>query len=290
MSAGCGLPLFIQTRDFATSGLEATTTSDISSDRAFLSVRSRIEQFRLRVSTSLGSDFTADAFRETSSHYRPLNSELGHLESQVDTHTQSLAWYLCAARLHLHAFYLFDDASSAGYNDRIMELYQTAASLINLTVGLDEGGPDFVNYCPFFCSQVFVCAAFVVLKISTNSFFRHITGVEPSTQLLERSITALRRMSVVNNDIPARLSDVLAFFCALPDPATVGGRLIEDIRLKQVNTRLSMSVVHDFLRTWRSHFRKQSDEVSVRNHGGDMGDKFPPALLRYIKLTISWYI
>lgn len=250
-----------------------------------LSLRLRIEQFRLRVSTTLGDGTKAEACIERSGQYRLLNSELRHLESQVVTQTQSLTWYLCAARLYLHAFYLFDDIVSAGYNDRMMELYQTAVSLVSLTLGSEERGIDFVNYCPFFCSQVFVCAAFVILKISTNGFFRNIVGIESSTQILERSITTLRRMSVVNNDIPARLSDVLAFFCALPDPATVGGRLIEDIRLKQVNTRLSMSVVHDFLRTWRSHFRKQSDEVAVRSHSGNVGDKLQPSLSRHFELT-----
>lgn len=276
MAVGCGLPLFIQT---------SCSTIATSTDKACLSVRLRIEEFRLRVSSSLSCDSSVAEPRERLSHYRLLNSDLRNLESQLEADTQSFSWYLCAARLHLHAFYLFDDASSAGYNGRIMELHQTAKSLIGLTLELDKADSRFLSYCPFFCCQVFVCAAFVVLKIATNSFFRTILDIDESSQLLERSITALRRMSVVNNDIPARLGDVLAFFCALPDPATVGGHSVEDLRLKQVNTRLSMSVVHDFLRTWRNHFRKQNDEASIRGDGASMGDKCRPLLFMMAMLT-----
>lgn len=257
---------------FAGSNAEASSPRQINNNLSFggsLRLRLDIEHFRLRVSTSLGD--TWDRW----SHYGPLSAELHQIESRLSSRTPDVEWHLSAARLHLQAFYLFEDPSLDGYNDRILELYQTAHDLINLTLqlGIDSA---FLKFCPFFCTQMFVCAAFVVLKISSNSFFRAIVDADASARLLESSITALRKMSVANNDIPARLSDVLAFFCTLPRPATVGGYTVDDVRLQQVNTRLSMSIVHDFLRTWRSHFQKRNNETSVPSDAGNVQGKRSP--------------
>lgn len=169
-------------------------------------------------------------------------------------------WYLAAARLHLHAFYLLDHASTSGYNERICALYSTAYSLIELSLSLDVTGAGFFGYCPFFCYQVFVCAAFVMLKILMNGYFRTLLDVDSGMKLIESAIDALRNISVVNNDLPARLGDVIAFFCALPDHTTLGGVSADDVRLVQVQNRLSMSVVYDCLWTWRRHFQPPEGE------------------------------
>ncbi|PNP39203.1 hypothetical protein TGAMA5MH_08880 [Trichoderma gamsii] len=63
-------------------------------------------------------------------------------------------------------------------------------------------------------------------------------------------------MSVANNDLPGRLSDVIGFFCTLTDPRVISGDSIDDLRLR-VRNRLSMSIVYDSLWEWRKHF--QSD-------------------------------
>ena len=261
---------------FAGSDAEASSPPQINNDLSFggsLRLRLEIEYFRLRVSVSLGDTW------DRRGQYGPLTAQLLQIESQLGTRTSDVEWHLSAARLHLQAFYLFEDPSLDGYNDRIMELYQTAHDLITLTLQLDIESA-FLKFCPFFCTQMFVCAAFVVLKISNNSFFRAMVDADASARLLESCITALRKMSVANNDIPARLSDVLAFFCTLPRPATVGGYTVEDVRLRQVNTRLSMSVVHDFLRTWRSHFQKRNNETSAPSDVGNIqGEHLPSSLL-----------
>lgn len=280
VSSGCGLPLFIQAFDVRND--DADKLPSLAQPLFTLRFRLRIEDFRRRVSSILGSGSHGNQPEHRLSQYRLLSAELSRVENNPGA-SEEAVWHMTAARLHLRAFHLFDSASSSGYSDRILELDQTAKSLITTTLDLDGKHPGFLSYCPFSSSQVFVCAAFVVLKISTNGFFRSIIDSDSSNQLLERAIMALRKMSVVNNDIPARLGDVLAFFCALPDPTAVGGRSIEDLRLKQVDTRLSMSIVHDFLRTWRSHFRRQNEDAAARTTVGNVGDKsfLIPLLCRY---------
>lgn len=65
-----------------------------------------------------------------------------------------------------------------------------------------------------------------------NGYFRSALDLASGTRLLESTITALRQSSVVNNDLPARLGDVIAFSCAMPEPTAIGGASIEELRLR----------------------------------------------------------
>lgn len=181
--------------------------------------------------------------------YRPLSPCLRSLGI--------ISWYLAAARLHLHAFYLFDDAALDGYKDRIITLYNTAHSIIELSLELHREDTRFFEFCPFFCYQVFVSAAFVVLKILVNGFFGSLLDRVSGMKLLDAAIVALRKLSVVNNDLPARLGDVVGFFCALPDATVIGGSTVHDLKLQHVQNRLSVSVVYDSLWVWRKHFHTE---------------------------------
>ena len=141
-----------------------------------------------------------------------------------------------------------------GYKDRIITLYHTAYSLIELSLELDRSDTRFFEFSPFFCYQVFVSATFIVLKILVNGFFGPLLDRASGMKLLDASIIALRKLSVVNNDLPARLGDVVGFFCALPDPTVIGGSTVHDLKLRHVQNRLSVSVVYDSLWVWRKHF------------------------------------
>lgn len=237
----------------------------------------RIEQFRYRVSQALTSNALDPAgfmsARERLSLYRLLNASLVDLEREAINMTRNefaplkpanyandcaaiTRYYLAAARLHLHSFYLFDEPSVDGYSDRIVVLYQTAYSLIEQCLEMDNQESGFFHYCPFFCYQVFVSAAFIILKVMMNGYFEKLLDIEAGKRLLDAAISSLRKMSVANNDLPGRLSDVIGFFCTLPDPRVISGDSVDALRLR-VRNRLSMSIVYDSLWEWRKHF--QSD-------------------------------
>ncbi|KAH6961924.1 hypothetical protein BKA56DRAFT_598095 [Ilyonectria sp. MPI-CAGE-AT-0026] len=270
VSVGCGLPLFIQTYDWPLPVAPTESPLEPLVLGASFRYHLRIEQFRLRVSTSLASYAPETgqlaSMRERLTLYRLLNSGLAELKAEEHETSAFTTWYLAAARLHLHAFYLFDDAATDGFNDRIITLYLTASSLIELSLEHDAQEIAFFECCPFYCYQVFVCAAFTVLKILMNGFFQSILDVGSGTKLLEAAIAALKKVSVANNDLPARLGDVIGFFCALPDPTVIGGATTDDLRLKQVKSRLSMSVVYDCLWTWRKHFQTEENEAASRDN------------------------
>ncbi|CAG7565383.1 unnamed protein product [Fusarium equiseti] len=180
VSIGCGLPLFFQM--YETPSASQFESSPADSPFYF---RLQIERFKLRVSLSFARPMPTDAegalTRERSTMYNLLNSDLDELEKRLP--------------------------GSCAY------------SLMDLSQRLNGRPQGFFDYYPFFCYQTYVNAAFVLLKILTNGFFNTIIDVQGGKQLLESAITALRQMSVVNNDLPARLGDIIGFFCALPDPA-----------------------------------------------------------------------
>lgn len=261
--------------------------------------RLRIEQLNLRVATTLGSrpsDRGLEAsIQDRSTLYRVLNFELRELELGVSDEScerpQSVycgpsaianalsgfaLWYVSSARLHLHAFYLLEDATSPEYTSRVATLYSTASSLINMTLAHDSLPMHFLAYSPFSCYQSFICAAFCILRIATNVFFQAIVDTEAGNRLLEGAIVALRETSLVNNDLPARLGDVLAFLCALPDPSIIGGQTVNDMPLRQTRNRLSMSVVYDCLWTWRRQFRADANGGDgIIDAAFDTDDKSP---------------
>ncbi|PON21662.1 hypothetical protein TGAM01_v209400 [Trichoderma gamsii] len=258
VSVGCGLPATIQMQDWSLT--VAPESATLSLHDIALRWHLRIEQFRHRVSQALTSNALDPAgftsVRERLSLYRLLNASLVDLEREAINMTPITRHYLAAARLHLHSFYLLDESSVDGYSDRIVVLYQTAYSLIEQCLEMDNEESGFFHYCPFFCYQVFVSAAFIILKVMMNGYFEKLLDVKSGRKLLDAAISSLRKMSVANNDLPGRLSDVIGFFCTLTDPRVISGDSIDDLRLR-VRNRLSMSIVYDSLWEWRKHF--QSD-------------------------------
>ncbi|KAH8131183.1 hypothetical protein LI328DRAFT_161307 [Trichoderma asperelloides] len=258
VSVGCGLPATIQMQDWSLT--VAPESATLSLHDVALRWHLRIEQFRHRVSQALTSNALDPAgfmsIRERLSLYRLLNASLVDLEREAINMTPITRYYLAAARLHLHSFYLLDESTVDGYSDRIVVLYQTAYSLIEQCLGMDNEESGFFHYCPFFCYQVFVSAAFIILKVMMNGYFEKLLDVASGKKLLDAAISSLRKMSVANNDLPGRLSDVIGFFCTLTDPRVISGESVDDLRLR-VRNRLSMSIVYDSLWEWRKHF--QSD-------------------------------
>lgn len=86
MSVGCGLPLYIQTYDWSLSAKSEPEAPELLPFGVSFRHRLRIEKFRLRVSSSLGSHVPEAGphavLRERLTIYWLLNSELAELESE----------------------------------------------------------------------------------------------------------------------------------------------------------------------------------------------------------------
>lgn len=147
-----------------------------------------------------------------------------------------------------------DDPSVDGYTDRVGTLYQSAHDFVAQSLAIDQEGEVTLHYWPFFCYQMFVSASCIILRILKNGHFDAAVDVDSGMAFLNSAILALRKMSVANNDLPARLSDVFAFLYSQPGIGGVPGDAPHSLRPRVLN-RLSMSVVYGSLWEWREHFR-----------------------------------
>ncbi|OJJ03351.1 hypothetical protein ASPVEDRAFT_29874 [Aspergillus versicolor CBS 583.65] len=261
VSVGCGLPATVQLHD-------QSLPKTVPWDPALWS-HLRIEQYRQRVSLALAPNAMVSRAHSLDhgrlAAYRLLNLAYLDLEQEIiavapSSRTQI---YLSAARIHLHSFYLLDDSRVDGYTDRIANLYQSAYDFVAQSLAMDRGGEVSFHHWPFFCYQMFVSASCVILRIVKNGHFNAAVDIDSGKALLNSAILALRKISVANNDLPARLSDVIAFLYSQRGIRGVPGDPPHSLRPRVLN-RLSMSIVYDSLWEWREHFRLgQSTEAST---------------------------
>ncbi|KIX95572.1 uncharacterized protein Z520_08692 [Fonsecaea multimorphosa CBS 102226] len=273
ISLGLGLPTPAQLCDWS---IVASSLEDCRGDE-YLHAHLRCASMCNRISqalTSNSSDLTGLlTSRERLPLYTILNQEIVDLESSRVWNPDTTAFYLHVVKLHLHAFYLVDDPSALGYVERIVTLYSTATAMIEHVRDLDNQSRDFLQFCPLFCYEAFLCAVFVLLKVVKNDYFAAIIDAGSGKTLINFSVSALRKMSVANNDLPGRLSDVLAYLWTHPNPSLLGGSGMDGLQLK-VRSRMSMSIVYDSLRRWREQFRTEAESAESQ----DLNNGDPPPL------------
>lgn len=106
--------------------------------------------------------------------------------------------------------------------------------------------------------QLIVAAGFTLLKL-LNSFFANHIDLEYGKSLFNRTIWAIRTISVSMNDLPSRLAEVLAqLWRGGGAGSRVGtqdvGEVDGSLQLK-VRCRMSMSLVFDSVWRWREEFQ-----------------------------------
>jgi transcriptional regulatory protein LEU3 len=99
----------------------------------------------------------------------------------------------------------------------------------------------------------------VLLKVLKNQYFAAFVEAEAGKKLFNLSVTAIRKMSVSNNDLPGRLRDVLAYIWSHADTQIISGVGRDGLQLK-IRGRMSMSVVYDSLWRWREQFEVRRDD------------------------------
>lgn len=125
-----------------------------------------------------------------------------------------------------------------------------------------EVGP-VLSYTPYYVYQMMVAAGCTLLKLSKSFFAAHI-GMEYTKNLFNRTIWAIRGVSVSSNDLPERLAEVLAQMWRLggaaPKVATSNTDVDDSLRLK-VRCRMSMSLLFDSVWRWREDARTKGRNI-----------------------------
>ena len=125
-----------------------------------------------------------------------------------------------------------------------------------------EVGP-VLSYTPYYVYQMMVAAGCTLLKLSKSFFSNHI-DMEYTKTLFNRTIWAIRGVSVSNNDLPERLAEVLAQMWRLgvtsKRSATSNSDVDDSLRLK-VRCRMSMSLLFDSVWRWREDARTKGRNI-----------------------------
>lgn len=216
-----------------------------------------------------------DAHRSTMSsflsrEFRDLEQKLRH-EMGASTFTML---YFYAACLHLRLSAFFASPTSPDYQDSILNLWFATKEFLECAFNLSTTSGSFLIYSTNYILQMVVAAGFTLLKILNSSLAVNI-DIAYGRSLFTRTIYAIRSISVLANDLPARLAEVLVqlwkgWGAGQRMPKQDDGGNDTSLQLK-VRCRMSMSLVYDTVWRWREEY-----QASGRgNLEGKMGKRVP---------------
>ena len=168
--------------------------------------------------------------------------------------------YLRAANLHLHLSAFFDSPSSTDYRNDLFALWRSTTSFLEAAFNVNTTAGNVLVYSTNYILQMIIAAGFSLLKLM-NSFFAQHVDIEYGRNLFNRTIQAIRSISVFTNDLPSRLAEVLAQLWRSSGAGSRRSVATNDnsdssLQLK-VKCRMSMSLVFDSVWRWREEFQAQ---------------------------------
>ena len=176
--------------------------------------------------------------------------------------------YLRAANLHLHLSAFFDDPAAKDYRERLLSLYVATTSFLEVAMNLETEVGPVLSYTPYYVYQMMVAGGCTLLKLSKSFFAAHI-DMEYTKNLFNRTIWAVRGVSVSSNDLPERLAEVLAQMWRLgggPQRPTTSNADVDDTLRLKVRCRMSMSLLFDSVWRWREDARTKGRNIEGQSN------------------------
>ena len=204
-----------------------------------------------------GVDDDAHRLAMTSFLARDFRDLEQRLRNENSTSTFTML-YFYAAHLHLRLSAFFASPSAPDYQENLLSLWFATKDFLECAFNLGPTSGNFLHFATNYILQMIIAAGFTLLKILNSSFAQNIDLVY-GRNLFTRTIYAIRSISVLSNDLPDRLAEVLA---QLWKGWGAGSRLLrsEDgvidssLQLK-VRCRMSMSLVYDTVWRWREEYQ-----------------------------------
>jgi hypothetical protein len=203
-----------------------------------------------------------------------LGREYEELETSISanhaSHIDLLHAHIAALHLRLTAF--FGSPSAPTYKSDLSALYIAASTLLKSflalppNVGMSTPAGDHLSgpyqcFATNYMMQMVLAAGFTLMKL-LNSFFANKVDVSSGRSLFLQTVAALRNISVVPNDLPQRLAEVLAQLWQangagdanklFPDSPDFQQDPEHSLQLK-VRCRMSMSLLYDSVWRWKDH-------------------------------------
>lgn len=175
--------------------------------------------------------------------------------------------YLQAGGLHLRLAAFFDNPTAKDYRKGLLALYLATTLFLDEVLNLEKNVGPVLAYIPNYIYQMTLAAGFILLKLCKSFFAAHI-DMDYTKALFNRTIWAIRSMSVSSNDLPERLAEVLAQMWrtggAPVSPhvsrSSVSPEMDDTLQLK-VRCRMSMSLVYDSVWRWREDFQAKGKNL-----------------------------
>ncbi|KAL4875963.1 hypothetical protein BJY04DRAFT_200897 [Aspergillus karnatakaensis] len=196
-----------------------------------------------------------------------LSRDLDELETQLKPSSDCITeLYLRAANLHLHLSAFFDDPTSKDYRERLLSLFFATTTFLEAAMKLQTQVGQNLSYTPYYIYQMMVAGGCTLLKLCKSFFAAHI-DMDYTKNLFNRTIWAIRGVSVISNDLPERLAEVLAQMWKLgsapsPQPPPDGAEMDDSLMLK-VRCRMSMSLLFDSVWRWREDTRTKDRNIEA---------------------------
>ncbi|KAJ5590551.1 hypothetical protein N7450_004523 [Penicillium hetheringtonii] len=169
--------------------------------------------------------------------------------------------FLRASNLHLHLSAFFDNPSTKDYRERLLSLYVATTSFLEVAMKLETEVGPVLSYAPYYIYQMMVAAGCTLLKLGKSFFAAHI-DMEYTKNLFNRTIWAVRGVSVSSNDLPERLAEVLAQMWRLSgSPQITSASDVDDSLRLRVRCRMSMSLLYDSVWRWREDARTKGRNI-----------------------------
>ncbi|ERF76850.1 hypothetical protein EPUS_07640 [Endocarpon pusillum Z07020] len=237
----------------------------------------RIERFSQKVSSTLYSNrqnpvgLASDTERQA--YVNLLASDFADLEEEISDGSSAVTlMYLRAAHLHLRLSAFFSPPTMTSYRTDLMRLYNATTSFLETCLGHEQSaGSGFTHeasvsagfvsliYGTNYIFQMMLAAGFALLKLH-NNFLQQVgldSEQEKARNLFNKTIWALRSMSVQENDLAQRLAEVLAQVWrgsrAAAEKNGIGAApaYIDNSMQLKVRCRMSVSLVYDSVWRWR---------------------------------------
>jgi hypothetical protein len=174
--------------------------------------------------------------------------------------------YLRAARLHLHLSAFFDDPSAKDYRERLLSLHRITRAFLEAALAIETDDGSVLPYTPYYIYQMVLAGGFTLLKLC-KSFFATYIDLDYSKALFNRTIWAIRALSVSPNDLPERLAEVLVQMWRLGGTPTqrpiVHRADVDDSLQLKVRCRMSMSLVYDSVWRWREDAQTKGRNIEA---------------------------
>lgn len=193
-----------------------------------------------------------------------LSRDFDDLEQKLKAQNDCITdLHLRASNLHLHLSAFFDDPTTTkDYRERLLSLYAATTSFLEAAMILETEVGPVLSYTPYYIYQMMVAGGCTLQKLSKSFFATHI-DMDYTKNLFNRTIWAIRGVSVSSNDLPERLAEVLAQMWRLGGAPSTHNTEVDDTLTLKVRCRMSMSLLYDSVWRWREDARTKGRNIEA---------------------------